>query len=211
MKVIFLLLICWGIVLMVRLSVPYLQMQPGIDFLETKTAVYPVLHWRASFYIHVFTSSFVLAAGLLQFLPVILRRNKTLHRASGYVYCAGILLVSGPASFVMGIYANGGIPARTSFVLLSCLWIFTTARAMVLARNRLWTSHAAWMARSYALTLSALTLRAYALIIGLLNIEIRPTAEYILIAWLSWTVNLLVAEIWIMRRGPEKLLTRTIS
>jgi hypothetical protein len=29
----------------------------------------------------------------------------------------------------MGFYANGGLPARISFVLLACLWLFTTALA----------------------------------------------------------------------------------
>jgi hypothetical protein len=64
------------------------------------------------------------------------------------------------------------------------------------------------MARSYALTLSALTLRSYAMLIGLLNIEIRPASAYILISWLSWTLNLVVAEVWIRSGGAKKFMSR---
>lgn len=204
---IFNVLVALGIVLMYRLSVPYLAIKPGVDFLQTKNSVYHVLHWRWSFYIHVFTSIFVLIAGLLQFNSFVLHKFRKLHRTSGYVYLTIVLLVSGPAGLVMGFYANGGIPARISFVLLACLWLFTTALAFKRALQRRFIDHGAWMARSYSLALSALTLRAYALLIGVLNLELRPSTAYVIIAWLSWVINLLVAEIWIRNGGIKRLMT----
>ncbi len=201
-------LVVVGIVLMYQLSVPYLAFKPGIDFLQTKTLVYHITQWRWSFYLHVFTSIFVLIAGLLQFNSFILRRFRKLHRASGYVYITVVLVLSGPSGLVMGFYANGGLPARISFVLLACLWLFTTALAFKRALQGKFIVHGAWMARSYALALSALTLRAYALLIGVLNLDLRPATGYIIIAWLSWSVNLLVAEIWIRNGGVKRLTER---
>lgn len=99
----------------------------------------------------------------------------------------------------MAFYANGGIPARISFVILALLWISTTAMGWYYARQHKWMLHGAMMLRSYALTLSAVSLRLYAYLIDVLNIPIRPRASYILIAWLSWTLNLMIAELIIRK------------
>lgn len=197
-----------GAVLMVRLSLPYIHLLPDTDFLQTKAFAYSVPLWRYSFYTHVFSSSFVLIAGIIQFVPYVVQNLPRLHKIAGYTYCTGILFVSGPSGLVMAFFANGGTSARISFVLLSILWWFTTARALQLARNKKWVEHVAWMARSYGLTLSAVTLRTYALGIGLLHLDIRPIHAYILISWLSWTINLIIAEIWIRTGGPGKLINR---
>ncbi|MBP6721964.1 MAG: DUF2306 domain-containing protein, partial [Bacteroidia bacterium] len=59
-------------------------------------------------------------------------------------------------------------------------------------------AHRAWMIRSFALALSAITLRAWKwILVGLF--EPRPMHVYMLIAWLGWTLNLLVAEIIIRK------------
>ena len=63
-----------------------------------------------------------------------------------------------------------------------------------------WKKHADMMTRSYALTLSAVTLRFYAYMIDVLDLSVSPRAAYIWIAWLSWTLNLILAEYLIRRR-----------
>lgn len=186
--------------LMLDLTLPYITGVGDRDFLRTKLFVYHILHWRYSFYIHVGSSMFVLVAGLFQFNRYIINKQKMLHRVSGYVYVIVVLFISGPASFIMGLYANGGVPARTSFVLLSTLWLFTTAMAWRQAVRKRFTDHGAWMLRSYALTLSAISLRTYNFLLGLTDLQLDPVERYILIAWLSWIPNLVVAEVMI-RRG----------
>ena len=66
--------------------------------------------------------------------------------------------------------------------------------------RRRFALHGAFMFRSYALTLSAITLRAYTYLIDLTLLPITPREIYILTAWLSWVPNLLFAE-WLVRRG----------
>jgi Predicted membrane protein (DUF2306) len=189
----------WGSWLMLQLSLPYLSMERNVDFLITKQNVYHIKPWRFSFYFHVFTSIFVLLAGFTQFSRYILRRYPKLHRWLGMSYVLIVVFISGPAGFVMGIYANGGLPARTSFVLLAFLWVLFTVLAYGYARKKKFEVHRAWMMRSYALTLSAITLRVYAYLFDVLNIHARPAEVYITIAWLSWVLNLLVAE-WLVQR-----------
>lgn len=186
--------------LMLLLSLPYTSFGRYVDFLLTKQLVYHIRHWRISFYVHVFTSIIVLVSGLLQFSSYLLKKFPGLHRRSGKIYVLVVLLFSGPSGLVMGFYANGGLPARISFVLLASLWLITTYLGWRYALKRRWRLHTGMMVRSYALTLSAISLRLYAFLIGVFNLPLRPVPAYILISWLSWTLNLLIAEA-IIRRG----------
>lgn len=194
--------------LMIRLSLPYTAMREDVSFLRSKQAVYYLDYWRISFYVHVFTSTLVLLAGFTQFNGRLLRTRPRLHRTVGYVYILTVCLVTGPAGLVMGFYANGGFPARTSFVLLASLWIVCTALAWWFAIRKRFVLHGAFLYRSYALTLSALTLRSYTFLLQWAQVEVSPRDIYIVTAWLSWVPNLLVAEWLIQYRGVKKMLQR---
>lgn len=62
------------------------------------------------------------------------------------------------------------------------------------------------MIRSYALTLSAVTLRFYAYLFDVFNVAIGPRETYIILAYLGWIPNLLFAEIMIRLKYPAYLL-----
>jgi hypothetical protein len=132
----------------------------------------------------------------------LLRNRPRLHRFFGYIYVIDVLLITGPAGLLMGFYANGGIYSRIAFVTLALLWIFFTAMALIKARKKDFKTHRAYMIRSFALTLSALTLRAWKYAITN-NFELPPMDVYRAVAWLGWVPNLLVAE-WIIMRTRKK-------
>ena len=180
---------------MLQLSLPYTAMRSDVDFLQTKQNVYHITYWRTSFYVHVFTSIFVLLAGLTQFSIYLQKKRKRVHRAMGYVYVLLVVFITGPAAFMMGWHANGGLPARTSFTLLAFLWVTFTALAWWCAVKKRFTRHRGWMIRSYALTLSAIMLRVYTFSFAYFNVHARPVEIYITTAWLSWVPNLIIAEI----------------
>ena len=180
--------------LMLRLSLPYTAMRSDVDFLQTKQNVYHIDYWRTSFYVHVFTSIFVLAGGLTQFNNYLQKKYKKVHRFIGYIYVLLVVFITGPAAFMMGWHANGGLPARASFTLLAFLWVVFTAAAWYYATKKRFIQHRAFMIRSYALTLSAITLRIYTFGFSWFNIPAHPVEIYITTAWLSWVPNLIVAE-----------------
>lgn len=192
--------------LMASITMNYIPYNTDVGFLRIKQQYIGIDYWRIAFFIHVYASIWSLFAGFTQFSKKLLRNNPRLHRAMGYIYVTGVLLITGPAGFIMGFYANGGLFSRIAFVSLAVLWIFFTAMALVKARQGKYKEHRNYMIRSYALTLSALTLRAWKY--GITNtMSVPPMDVYRIVAWLGWVGNLIVAEYIIYRykqRSPFK-------
>lgn len=190
--------LAWFSWLMMRITLEYVPPRDDAGFLQIKQQYLGILPWKTAFWVHVFTSLLTLFAGFTQFFPRLLRRVSWLHRWMGRVYVLNVCLITGPASLVMAIYANGGWSSRIAFTVLACGWMFTTAMGWRTAIRRQWGKHRAWMIRSYALTLSAITLRAWKWLLVLL-FDPRPMDVYRLVAWLGFVPNVLIAE-WLIRR-----------
>jgi hypothetical protein len=73
--------------------------------------------------------------------------------------------------------------------------VTSAAVAWQRARAGDYVSHRAWMIRSYALCLAAVTLRLYLPLFGLAGLPFE--VAYPAIAWLCWVPNLVVAE-WLV-------------
>ena len=183
---------------MARITVEYIPYDTDIGFLRIKQDYVDIDHWRIAFFVHVYASMWALLAGFTQFSSQIQSFYPRVHRALGYVYVTNVLLITGPASLLMSIYANGGPTSKIAFGLLAIGWIAFTAIALIKAKNGDFAAHRNFMIRSYALTLSALTLRAWKW--GLTNsVELPPMDVYRAVAWLGWVPNILVAELLIRR------------
>ncbi|HEY2721782.1 MAG TPA: DUF2306 domain-containing protein [Chitinophagaceae bacterium] len=192
-------LLCLATFLMLRMIVEYYPLNDHTGFLKFKQDYISNKVWRTCFYIHVFISLFVLMAGFVQFSPSILKRQPRLHRLVGRFYAGNILFVNFPVAMVMAIYANGGLPGKTAFFILDCLWFFFTLKAVIDIQKGNILSHKKYMIRSYALTLSAISLRTWKIILtNTTHIDI-PTI-YIMDAWLGFVPNLLLAELLIRRK-----------
>ena len=188
---------------MASITMAYIPYNTDVGFLRIKQQYIGIDHWRIAFFIHIYASMWVLFAGFTQFSKKLLRNKPRLHRTLGYIYVADVLLITGPAGLVMGFYANGGLFSRIAFVSLAILWIFFTATALIKAKQKNFKAHRIYMIRSYALTLSALTLRAWKY--GITNtMTIPPMDVYRVVAWLGWVGNLIVAE-WIIRKSKRAI------
>lgn len=200
--------ILYGSYLLVLLSLPYIHFEPNVEFLGTKQLIYYIDLWRISFYVHVFASPIVILTGLFQFSRWIVRKSPKIHRGLGYAYVATVLLISAPSALVMSFYANGGRVAQTSFVLLTFVWIITTLLSFLKAKKGDFISHTKWNIRSYALTLSAVTLRFYAYMFDVFEVRMGPKETYILLAYMSWIPNLIIAQFLIWGGYPKYLLRK---
>lgn len=188
--------------LMLRIIFIYIPIQNDAGFLQLKQEYIHITEWRIAFFTHVFTSMLVLLAGFTQFSRQLQKKRPKLHRIFGYIYVIDILMVTGPAGLLMGFYANGGISSRIAFVLLAVLWMAFTGIALFKAIKKNFIAHRAFMIRSFALTLSAVSLRCWKVIIANFT-DIPPMDRYRIIAWLGWVLNLLIAE-WIIYKWVKK-------
>lgn len=187
--------LCW---LMVEITLQYVPISTDVAFLRIKQDYVSLLHYRIAFFSHVFVAPICLLAGFTQFSGILRNRWPRVHRLSGWLYALSVLLVSAPSGIVMGVYANGGLSSQIAFCLLGFLWLGTTWMAVVRARQGDFIAHRDWMIRSFALALSAITLRLWKPLLVML-FHPRPMDVYMVVAWLGWTLNLFVAEIIIRK------------
>ena len=184
---------------MLKITLEYIPLRSDVSFLMIKqTEVTNRPEYLYFFYTHVYTSIFVLLTGFL----AILRKDfglKSFHKNTGKIYIFLILLFAAPSGIYMGIFANGGILSKVSFVILGCLWWFSTFKAYQFARKKKFKEHKQWMWRSFALTLSAVTLRMWKVIIVYL-FHPNPMDVYQIIAWLGWIPNILLIEYLIAKK-----------
>jgi uncharacterized membrane protein len=174
----------------------YIPYNTDVAFLQIKQDVISLPYYRLAFFTHVYTSMLVLPAGILQFSKWIRSHLPALHRSAGWMYSFVLLLFIAPSGFIMGIHANGGLGSQIAFCLLSILWIYFTLMALWKIKQRDMLSHQHFMIRSFALTLSAITLRGWKYVLVML-FHPHPMDVYRITAWLGWGLNLLIAEMMI--------------
>ena len=84
---------------------------------------------------------------------------------------------------------------------MATAWLGTTLVAWRAVRQRRYAAHRRWMIRSFALALSAVTLRVALLVPTLMQLDFLPI--YRVTSWASWIVNLLLAELWLRLTAPS--------
>ncbi len=178
----------------------YLSFSRTTGFLAFKQAVVSNSFWRTAFYLHVFTCFLCLTAGFTQFSSLIQKKYITIHRAVGKMYVYNILIVNFPMALILGIYANGNLPGKIAFILLDLLWVYFTFAAIYWVKNGNIPRHRNFMIRSYALTLTALTLRLCKFVLSRYS-DWTYESIYIFDAWTALSFNLVVAELIIWRKN----------
>jgi len=184
--------------LLLKITLQYIPYNSDVAFLRIKQDVINIPFYKMAFFTHVYTAMLVLPAGLTQFSLYIRRSFPQIHKYTGWLYAAVVILLAGPSGLYMGIYANGGLVSQISFCLLAVLWIYFTAMAIVKVTRHDYKAHREFLIRSFALTLSAITLRAWKYLLVFL-FEPRPMDVYQIVAWLGWIPNLIIAEMLIRK------------
>lgn len=192
-------------VLMLLITLQYIPVDLSVAFLRIKTAEIALPHYQIAFFAHIYSSILVHIIGFLQFSTWLRLRHPSWHAGIGKAYVFLILCVAGPSGLVMAYYANGGISAQIAFSLLAIGWLYFTWKGWQKARERSWEAHQNFMLRSYALTLSAVSLRLFKWII--VNTMAPPPMDtYRFVAWAGWVVNLLVVELYLLNRMSVRSL-----
>jgi len=175
------------------ITASYLSFKSDVNFLLVKQDIVNDSIWRPTFYIHVISGMLVILVGPFQFLKSFRNKYLNWHKLGGKIYAYSILLLAGPTGLIMAFYAEGGLWSTVAFSIMSILWFVTTLMAVIKIKQRKIEEHKMWMMRSYALSFAAVTLR---LLVPLFSLFILDNEDLITVstAWLSWMLNLLVAE-----------------
>ena len=152
--------------------------------------------------IHITAGIFAIAIGAFQVNSRLRAHFLPAHRWLGRFY-VGAVLVGGVAGLVLAFESFGGLVTHFGFGLMAVCWLGTTIAAYRAIRRADINSHRAWMLRSYALTLAALTLRIYLPLSQVAGISFE--SAYQAISWLCWVPNLLIVEWFILSRESRRL------
>ena len=158
--------------------------------------------------VHVAGASTALLIGSVQFSGVLRARWPQVHRRIGRVYVLSCL-VGGVAGIVLAFGSTAGPIAIAGFGLLGVAWVVSNVLGWRCALLRRFGDHRAWMIRSWALTLSAVTLRIYLPLIPLLGLPFLES--YRAISFLAWVPNLLLAEAYLRGFHIRGLQARAIA
>lgn len=198
LKVILYSSLLYFIYLLVLITLQYIPINYEVAFLNLKHEEIKLSHYKVAFLSHVYSSILIILLGITQFSKTIRKQYKTIHKLSGKAYIILILLIACPSDFIMSYHANGGFIGEISFSILSFFWFLFTLKAYTFIKKREYQKHSDFMIRSYALTLSAISLRLFKY--GIVTIfELPPMDTYKIVAVLGWTINLGIAEIIIRK------------
>ena len=146
---------------------------------------------------HVAGGIGALLAGPWQFSEKLRAGHLNFHRWLGRFHLIEVGLGS-IAGLIMAVVSMEGLPTHLGFGILAVLWFFTGFRAYrEILRGEI-DAHREWMIRNFALTLAAVMLRTW-LPLMIFALHWSFHVSYIIVSWLCWIPNLLVAE-WIIAR-----------
>jgi uncharacterized membrane protein len=123
------------------------------------------------------------------------------HRWLGRAYLVAVV-VSGVGGLILARNSDGGLVGHFGFAMLAVCWLFATLNAYRHIRAGDIITHRAWMYRSYALTLAAVTLRIYLPLFQVAGYGFD--VAYPLISWIAWVPNLLIVEWFVLTRPSAK-------
>ena len=187
----------------------YFFINRKFGLLQSKSdALLANVFWNIGFYMHITLGGIALLIGWTQF-SVRLRTNKLkLHRRIGKVYVIAAL-ISSLTSIYIALYATGGIIASLGFICLGFIWFCTTLKAYIEIKKGRIENHQKMMIYSYAACFSAVTLRIYLPILVIIFHDFIKA--YLLVAWLCWIPNMIVAWFTVkqLQRQKDKTFINT--
>jgi len=192
----------WAFFLICLVYSAYAFFMAGVDvvFRLSITTEAPHRAVPPIFIIHAVTGGVVLISGSLQFNQRILTQKRKMHRVLGRIY-VGSIWISSIGGLWSTLFFDVSFAAKFALGILAVLWFSTTTIALIRIRNREVAQHREWMMRSFALSFFFVTFSLW--VPGLASTALPETIGYPLAVFLSWSVNLAIAEWWIHQTRPK--------
>ena len=154
---------------------------------------------RGAFVAHIVCAGLALLLSPIQLSGWVRARVPRLHRVTGRVVLASIV-VGGTSGFLLAWFNVAGPIGTAGFGALAVLWVTFAVLGLRAILRRDIAAHRRWMLRTFAMTYAAVTLRLW--LIVLIPVLGDFHSAYLLIPFLSWVPNLVVVEL-LLRRTPR--------
>lgn len=191
MKKILFIIVCLFALMIGAYPLIYVFVEHKHTFLSSK--IPEVLHnmtWRVAFFSHIIFGGLALFIGWRQFGNKFRNKRPAVHKAIGKIYFYSVI-ISSISAIYLGFYANGGLISSLGFICLGAIWLYTTVSGVLKIKNGNIQMHQRLMIYSYACAFAAVTLRLwYPLLKSWIG---DPDNAYLVVAWLCWIPNLIVA------------------
>lgn len=158
---------------------------------------------KTAFFLHVGCGGTALLLSPLQFADRLRARVPRLHRAVGRIVLAAIV-VAGCAGLTLAPFNLAGPIGTAGFGMLAAFWVCGAVQAYRTIRRGDVAAHRRWVVRTFALTYAAVTLRLWLIAltpsfqaIQGIDDHIAFLRAYLIVPFLCWVPNLMVAEIWV--------------
>jgi uncharacterized membrane protein len=164
---------------------------------------------RSAFYLHIGFGGLALLLSPFQFATRLRTRAPRVHRAIGRTVLVSIT-IAGLGGLILAPHSLAGPVGTVGFGLLAVLWVTFAATAFRAIRRGDVDTHRRWMIRTFALTYAAVTLRLWLFVLMVIQTDLAgvdpQTAferAYLIVPFLAWVPNLLVAERYLSTRRPS--------
>jgi uncharacterized membrane protein len=164
---------------------------------------------RSAFYLHIGFGGLALLLSPFQFATRLRTRAPRVHRAIGRTILVSIA-IAGVGGLILAPHNLAGPVGTVGFGLLAVLWVTFAATAFRAIRRGDVDTHRRWMIRTFALTYAAVTLRLWLFVLMVIQTDLAgvdpQTAferAYLIVPFLAWVPNLLVAERYLSTRRPS--------
>ena len=176
----------------------YFNFDLNYHFLKSKADMLSNEVWLVAFYTHLLFGGTAILSGLPLFFSKLIPHKSKWHRTLGKTYIYSILFFSGPTGFYLAFFAEGGKYATIGFICMCLVWMFPTYKAMTHAIAGNIEAHQKWIIRSFALTLSGVTLRIVTPL-GARYFGLDEQTNFVMTAYFPWIFNWAIAEIILIR------------
>ncbi|HEY7501920.1 MAG TPA: DUF2306 domain-containing protein [Vicinamibacterales bacterium] len=156
--------------------------------------------WANRFWLllHIAGGTLALFAGPFQLWSGLRDSHRQIHRWTGRVYIAGVL-IGGVAAFYLSFFSQPRSFGVALFALAVAWWVTVGAAILAVKQYRI-EAHKAWMIRGYVVTFSFVTFR---MLIELPLWLALGDARLAVALCLSWVVPLIAIEVVLRSAWPE--------